>query len=150
MLLKDSYAGADVRKIVRENWLYSGQHPAAIIVQEAAVALPTAQAASTQFAAMEREWSRCSGATMTIGGDPEYTSRVGDVQDKDSVLAAPVDDISSTMTLAEARAVGVRVNCILEIKVMYFGLEDRDGSARKTPTPADLARLIMDKVSSLT
>jgi hypothetical protein len=87
---------------------------------------------------------------MTIGGDPEYTSRVGDVQDKDSVLSAPVDDISSSMTLAEARAIGVRVNCILEVKVMYFGLEDRDSSARKAQTPADLARLLMNKVSSLT
>jgi hypothetical protein len=87
---------------------------------------------------------------MTIGGDDNFTSRVGEVQEKDSVLAAAVDDLSSYMMLPEARAIGVRVNCILEVEVIYFGRKDRDGSARHTPTAVNVARLLMDKVSSLT
>jgi hypothetical protein len=53
------------------------------------------------------------------------------------------------MMLPEARAVGVRVNCILEVKVVYFGRKDRDGSVRHTPGVADVAHLLMRKVSSL-
>ncbi len=149
MLLKDSYGGTDVREVARENWLYSGLNPSVIILQEAVVALPTAQAADAEFARLERQWSRCSGASMTIAGDDNFTSRVGEVQEKDSVLAAAVDDLSRYMMMPEARAIGVRVNCILEVKVIYFGTSDRDGSAHHTPSAADVAQLLMDKVSLL-
>ncbi len=149
MLLEDSYAGSNVREVVRRNWLYSGLNPAVIVLQEAVVALPTAQAANVQFATLARQWGRCSGASMTIGGDDNFTSRVGEVQEKDSVLAAAVDDVSSYMMMPEARAIGVRVNCLLEVKVIYFARRDRDGSTPHTPTAVDVARLLMDKVSSL-
>lgn len=149
LLLKDSYAGSDVRAIATSNWMYSSPSPAAVALQEAVVTLPDAHAADAAFDALGHQWSPCSGASMTIGGDPNFTSRVGTVQEKDSVLAAPVDDVSSYMVLAEGRAVGVRVNCILEVKVVYFASDDRDGSSRHIPTAADVAHLLMQKVSSL-
>lgn len=149
LLLKDTYVGSDVREVAANNWMYSGPNPAAITVHEAVVALPTAQAADAQFAAVAQQWSRCNGASMTVGGDPNFTSRVGTIQEKDSVLATPVDDISSYMTMPEARAVGVRVNCIVEVKVIYYGRQDRDKPDHRTPTAADIAHLLMHKVSSL-
>lgn len=149
VLLTDSYAGSDVRAVATGNWTYVGANPVVIALQEAVVALADARAADAQFAMLARRWSSCSGATMTIDGDANFTSRVGTVHQKDSVLSAPVDDISSYMTMPEARAVGVRVNCVVEVKVVYYGGDDRDGSTRRIPTAADVAHLLMQKVSSL-
>lgn len=149
-LLKDSYAGSEVRAVATSDWMYSSPNPAAIAVQEAVVALPDARAADAAFSALARRWRSCGGATMTIGGDPNFTSRVGSIAEKNSVLSAPIDDISSYMTMPEARAVGVRVNCLLEVKVVYYASADRDGSSAHTATAVDVAQLLMQKVISLT
>ncbi|QLL08417.1 sensor domain-containing protein [Mycobacterium vicinigordonae] len=149
LLLKDTYEGSEVRGIALNNWLYSSRHPAVVILQEAVVALPTAHAADVQFARIADRWNRCGGASMTIGGDPNFTTRVGEVRKKDSVLSAPLDDVSSYMTMPEGRAIGVRVNCLLEVKIVYFGYDERDNSARHVPSAAAVAQLLMQKVSSL-
>jgi PknH-like extracellular domain len=148
MLLTDSYAGSDVRDVARESWLNSGPNPAVISVHEAVVGLPTTAAADVQFTELAQQWARCDGATITIGGDANYTFRVGHVEERNSVLATNVDHISSYMMIPAARAIGVRVNCIVEVEVIYYGREYRDGSAHHTPTAADLIRLLTDKVSA--
>jgi hypothetical protein len=148
MLLGDTYAGSQVRDVASESWLYASRNPAVIIFHEAVVALPSVGAAAARFAALQRQWARCDGASMTIGGDANYTFNVGHVEDKDSVLSAPVDHVSGYMLLPAGRAIGVRVNCLVEVDVVYFGPEFRDGSSRHTPSAADAAHLLMDNVSA--
>ncbi len=144
MLLKNSYAGADVRDVVRESWWNSGsyeQHMAVISVHEGVVAFPAARAAYAQFTAFAQQWRRCSGVSVDFG-DNYFTFDIGQVQEKDSVLLAFFGQRGST-TVPSERAIGVRANCIVEVDVAFFGIE------QNTPTAADVARLMMDKVSSL-
>jgi hypothetical protein len=51
----------------------------------------------------------------------------------------------------QARAVGVRFNCIVEVEVVFFG--DRrasdPGSASPDTSAVDIAHAMMDKVSEL-
>jgi hypothetical protein len=149
MLLKESYADSDVRDVAHKSWLNSSPHPVVMAVQEAVVALPTATAADAQFAALARQWGRCNGASMTIAGDDNFTFRVNHIQEEDSVLAATVDHLGRSVMIPAAQAIGVRVNCIIEVEIVYYGRGHRDGSAGHTPTAADTARLLMNKVSSL-
>ncbi|HTQ16287.1 sensor domain-containing protein [Mycobacterium sp.] len=151
VLIKDSYAGSDVRDVAGERWWNSApdeQHPPVISVHEAVVALPSARAADARFAALAKQWRGCNGRSTTIGGDVNFTFKISHVQEKDSLVAANVDDASTYMTVPGARAVGVRVNCIIEVEVVFFSRRTDDG-ARHTPSAADVARLMMDRVSSL-
>ncbi|MDD4866838.1 MAG: sensor domain-containing protein [Mycobacterium sp.] len=148
-LITDSYEGADVRDVASSSWEQSSPNPAAVVVDEAVVALPTEQAADATFTAAGQRWSGCSGAWTMVGGDADFTSHVGAMQENNSVVSAPVDQISSYMTLPEARAFGVRDNCIVEVNIVYFSFGDRDGTARHVPSAADVAQLLMEKVSKL-
>jgi hypothetical protein len=150
MLISDGYAGSYVRDVAVGNWLYSGPNPAVIMVHEAVVGMPTNSAANDTFTAMAQQWGRCDDASTTIGGDANFTFHVGHIEHKDSVLSAPVDQISSYMTLAQGRAIGVRVNCIVEVEIVYYGRDDRDSPSHQTPTAANVAHLLMDKISALT
>lgn len=149
VLVNDSYKGTAVREIVSRHWKNTERYPKALLIHEAIVTLPTARDAAAQFATMATQWKQCGGASMTIGGNPNFTSRIGAVEEINSVLSAAVDDVSSYMVLPEERALGVRVNCLIELKVIYMGDEDRDGTGHRTPAIADIAHLIMDKVSAL-
>ncbi len=138
---KSGYETADVGNVAQESWWTVGVRGVKIIhVSEAVVALPTAVAADALFARFGQEWSRCNGATVHLnfpsGGDP--TAAISDVRAADSVLAATVE---SFHTLVSARAVGVRVNCLVEVDVAFF--HQPDGTA------VNIAHRMMDKVSRL-
>jgi hypothetical protein len=140
-----SYRSADVRDVAWESWLDATTPAKVIAVEEGVVALPTAAEANALFAAFADEWNRCNGRAATYR---DQTYRITDVRVADSVLAATLQ----TSPTPIARAIGVRVNCLVEVKVPFS--ED----ARSTPgSPAgdpetraiEVARLMMDKVSDL-
>ncbi|HEY9306035.1 MAG TPA: sensor domain-containing protein, partial [Mycobacterium sp.] len=103
-----------------------------------------AAAADALFAKFTKAWNLCNGTTVTsqipIGGDP--TATISDVRARDSVLAATVES-GTTLTITSARAVGVRVNCIVEVDVAFFANQQPAGAA------VDIAHAMMNKVSSL-
>lgn len=145
-LQSTSYQSADVQDVAWESWLDAKTNPAVTIaVDEGVVALPTAVEADSLFATFAQQWSRCNGKTA------DYRSqsyRITDVRLTDSVLAATVQ----TSPTPIARAIGVRVNCVIEVKVPLSddGGASRGGVSADPETRAiDIARLMMDKVSNL-
>ncbi len=142
---RSSYGTADIRTVAQESWWTVGVRDAKVIdVSESVVALPTAAAADALFAKFTKAWNLCNGTTVTsqipIGGDP--TATISDVRARDSVLAATVES-GTTLTITSARAVGVRVNCIVEVDVAFFANQQPAGAA------VDIAHAMMNKVSSL-
>jgi hypothetical protein len=140
---KSSYGTADISNIAQESWWTVGVRGAKVIsVSESVVALPTAVAADALFVKFTQEWNRCNGATVTphfpSGGGP--TTAISDVRAADSVLAATVE---SSYTITSARAVGARVNCLVEVDAAFFVDHHPDDTA------VDIAHRMMDKVSSL-
>ncbi len=140
-LQSSSYQSADVQEVAWESWLDAKTNPAVTIaVDEGVVALPTAVEADTLFATFAQQWNRCNGKTA------DYRSQsyqIADVRVTDSVLAATVE----TSPTPVARAIGVRVNCVVEVKVPFSN--DEGASADPETRAIDIARLMMDKVSKL-
>jgi hypothetical protein len=141
-LQSSTYQSADVLDIAWESWLDAKSHPAVLIaVDEGVVALPSAVEADSLFSAFAQQWNRCNGKTA------DYRSqsyRITDVRVTDSVLAATVQTSSTPM----ARAIGVRVNCVVEVKVPVTSDEEQ-GPVDPETRAIDIARLMMDKVSQL-
>jgi hypothetical protein len=144
-LQKSSYGPADVRNVAQETWWTAGiRHAEVISVVESVAAVPTAAAADAVFAEFIRQWNRCNGATVTsdFGIGNALTSVISDVRAANSVLAATVQSHNVT-TVTSARAVGVRVNCFVEVDVALFSDQTPAGTA------VDLVHRMMDKVSRL-
>jgi hypothetical protein len=144
-LHKNSYGGADIRKAAQEVWWTAHLRSVKVIsVTESVVALPSALAADALFATLTQQWNRCDGTTVTShfpsGRGP--TAVISDVRVADSVLAAHVAAVN-TFTITSGRAVGVRVNCLVEVSVAFFSDHRPDGTAIR------IAHRMMDKVSSL-
>lgn len=140
---KSSYGTADIGNIAQESWWTVGVRGAKVIsVSESVVALPTAVAADALFVKFIKEWDRCNGATVTAhfpsGGGP--TAAISAVRAADSVLAATVE---SSYTITSARAVGARVNCLVELEVAFFVDHHPDETA------VNIAHRMMDKISAL-
>lgn len=144
-LQSSTYRSADVLDIAWESWLDAQTNPAVVIaVDEGVVALPSAVEADTLFSEFAQQWNRCNGKTA------DYRSqsfKITDVRVSDSVLAATVQTSSTPI----ARAIGVRVNCVVEVKVPVTSEEvaQGPGSADPETRAIDIARLMMDKVSQL-
>lgn len=145
-LQSSSYQSADVRDVAWESWLDADTNPARVIaVDEGVVALPTAVEANALFATFAQQWNRCNGKTA------DYRSqsyKITDVRVADSVLAATV--LTSPHPIA--RAVGVRVNCVVEVKVPFSNDDPsskRTGAGDPETRAIEIARLMMDKVSDL-
>ncbi len=133
-LQSSSYRSADVQDVAWESWLDADTNPARVIaVDEGVVAVPTAVEADALFATFAQQWNRCNGTTA------DYRSqsyKITDVRIADSVLAATV--LTSPHPLA--RAIGVRVNCVVEVKVPFpppmIACRDAPGRATRKPGPS--------------
>ncbi len=141
--------------------------PAKVIsVGEGVVALSSTAGATALFQEFSRQWRDCDGTTVTIGRPSIITDRpaivfsdtISDVRAADSVLAATLSidtqlpGIPSSGPRPEARAIGVRGNCLVEVEIAFFGstsLSD-EGSGDVHRSAIDIAHAMMDKVSGLT
>ena len=141
----NSYGSADVRNVAQESWWTAVLRGVKVIsVIESVVALPSARAADALFATLTRDWNRCNGATITsdFPSGPGPTAIISDVRAADSVLAATVES-GNSFPITAARAVGIRVNCLVEVNVAYFVDHHPDGAA------VDVAHGMLNKISSL-
>jgi hypothetical protein len=158
MLQKSVYESADVKDFAYESWWNNGDPAQVISVMEGAVALPSADDAQALFAKFSDQWQRCNGATATEQNGPISTSNViSDARATDTVVAvtntatATLPNMPPLRPTPQARAIGVRLNCIVEVEVVFFG--DRrpsdPGSADLDSSGIDIAHAMMDKVSAL-
>ena len=141
---QSSYETADIRNVAQESWWTVGVRGAKVIdVSESVVALP--HGGSRRCAVRElhpglEPLQRHDGHVTLPERWRSNGRTITDVRAANSVLAATVDAAGSTFTITSARAVGVRVNCLVEVNVAFFA--DRPGG-----TAVDIAHQMMDKIS---
>ncbi len=158
MLQKSAYQSADVKDVASESWWNNGEPAQVIGVMEGVVTLPSAAQAEALFAQFSEQWQKCKDATTTEQTGPISTTNViSDVRVADSILAATntatsvLPNMPALRPTPQARALGVRMNCLVEVKVVFFG-ERRPsdpGSANLDTSAIDIAHAMMDKVSAL-
>jgi PknH-like extracellular domain len=165
MMVKNAYQSGDVKNAARETW-WNMRGPAKVIsVAEGVVALSSTAGATALFQEFSRQWRDCDGTTVIIGRPSIITDSpaivfldtVSDVRVAESVLAAtlsidtPLPGIPSSGPRPEARAIGVRGNCLVEVEVAFFGSTSpaAEGSGDVHRSAIDIARAMMDKVSGL-
>lgn len=141
---QSSYDAADVRDAVREIWWGpTDDHDVRVIdVAESVVALPTAADADALFDAFIQQWEHCDGTEVSSRGD---TFTLTGPKVADSVLSARSNFRFDTGAIPGVRAVGVRVNCIVEVEVAFY----RDPSGDDKTSAVDLVHQMMDKVTDL-
>jgi PknH-like extracellular domain len=158
MLQKSVYESAEVKDVASESWWNNGEPAQVISVMEGVVTLPTAAQAETLFAKFSEQWQQCNGATTTEQNGPiTTTNAVSDIRITNTVVAATntatsvLPNMPALWPTPQARAVGVRLNCLVETEVVFFG--DRrpsdPGSANLDTSAVDIAQAMMDKVSAL-
>lgn len=144
---KSSYQSADAQDGAREIWWanQTERDESVISVDEGVVALPMAAAADALFEKVSEQWKHCDGVNVDYRGDTHTLTGVGAA---DSVLSANARLRTDSSTIPEARVVGVRVNCLVEVEVSYFSSYGRTPDERKSEAIA-IAHRMMDKVSDL-
>src|ERR1700761_1354831 len=158
MLQKSVYESAGVKVVAYESWWNNGDPAQVISVMEGVVALPTAAQADALFAKFSKQWQQCSGTTNTDQTGPISTTNViSDIRVTDTVAAATntatavLPNMPPLLPTPQARALGVRLNCLVEVEVVFFG--DRrpsdPGSANLNTSGVDIAHAMMEKVSAL-
>jgi hypothetical protein len=158
MLQQSVYASADVQNVASVSWWNDGDPAQVISVMEGVVALPSAEQAQALFAKFPEQWQRCKGQTITEETGPiSTTTEIGEVKASDSLVAvtntatATLPNMPALQPTPQARAIGVRLNCIVEVEIVFFG--DRQptdpGSADPDSSAVDVARAMMEKVSDL-
>ncbi|OBH38341.1 hypothetical protein A5692_00725 [Mycobacterium sp. E342] len=165
MMVKDAYQSGDVKNAARETW-WNLRGPAKVIsVAEGVVALSSAGGAAALFQQFTQQWRDCDGTTVTIGRPSIITDRpaivfsdtISDVRVTDSVVGATLSidtqlpGLPSTGPRPEARALGVRGNCLVEVEVAFFGATNSrdEGTGDVHHSAIDIAHALMDKVSAL-
>jgi hypothetical protein len=158
MLQKGVYQSADVKDVASESWWNNGEPAQVISVMEGVVTLPTAAQAEALFAKFSQQWRQCKGTTTTEQNGPiKTTTDIGDVRVANSLVAVTntatsvLPNMPPLQPAPKARALGVRLNCLVEVEVVFFG--DRrpsdPGSANPDTSAVDVAHAMMDKVSAL-
>jgi hypothetical protein len=158
MLQQSVYDSADVQNVASMSWWNDGDPAQVISVMEGVVALPSAAQAQALFSKFPEQWQRCKGQTTTEETGPISTTTViGDTRSLDSVVAttntatATLPNMPALQPTPQARAIGVRLNCIVEVEIVFFG--DRrpsdPGSAKPDVSAIDVAQAMMEKVSNL-
>ncbi|UQX12729.1 sensor domain-containing protein [Candidatus Mycobacterium methanotrophicum] len=131
MMQKSVYESADVQDIAYESWWNDGEPAQVISVMEGVVTLPTAAQAEELFAQFSKQWQQCNGATTTEQTGPiSTTNALTDVRVANAsktIVAAtntatPVlPNMPPRLATPQARAIGVRLNCLVEVEVVFFG-----------------------------
>ncbi|CPR10672.1 LppR protein [Mycobacterium bohemicum DSM 44277] len=158
MLQKSVYGSADIKDVGAESWWNNGDPAQVISVMEGVVSLPSTAQAEALFGQFSQQWQQCTGVTTTEQSGPISTTNViSDVRVTDSIVAATntatsvLPNMPALRPTPQARAVGVRSNCIVEVDVVFFG-ERRPsdpGSGTVDGSAIDIARAMMDRVSAL-
>ena len=162
MLQKSVYQSgpqpAQVKDVASVSWWNNGEPAQVISVMQGVVTLPSAAQAEALFAQFSGQWQQCEGTTTTEQTGPISTTNViSDVRVANSIVAATdtatsvLPNMPALQPTPQARAIGVRLNCLVEVEVVFFG--DRrpsdPGSANLDTSAIDIAHAMMDKISAL-
>ena len=161
MLQRSVYESAEVKDVASESWWNNGDPAQVISVMEGVVTLPTAAQAEALFAKFSQQWQRCDGALTTEQSGPiSTTNSINDIRisNASKTIVAATNTATSVLPnmpplrpTPQARAIGVELNCLVEVEVVFFG--DRrpsdPGSANPDTSGVDIAHAMMDKVSAL-
>jgi hypothetical protein len=158
VLQKSVYEPSAVKDVMWETWWNDGDPAQVISVIEGVAAFPSAAQAQAQFAKFPQQWQQCKDVTTIEQTGPiKTTTVVNDVRVTDSVVAATntataeLPNMEPLQATPQARAVGVRLNCIVEVEVVFFG--DRNpsdpGSANPDTSAVDIAHAMMKRVDQL-
>lgn len=155
MAQKSIYSGSKMHDFAFKYWAADDESVKVGRVMVAVVALRSSADADALFTKFSQQWQRCQGTSVVSHhADPEGIDKITGVQNSDSVLAAAVQDVDSGTgrILPWARSLGVRVNCIAEVQLIFFPGYDSPGVAGTgSPDTSAIAitRTMMDKVSEL-
>jgi PknH-like extracellular domain len=162
MLQKSVYQSgpqpAQVKDVASESWWNNGEPAQVISVIQGVVTLPSAAQAEALFAQFSGQWQQCKDTTTTEQTGPISTTNViSNVRVTNSIVAATntatsvLPNMPALQPTPQARAIGVRLNCLVEVEVVFFG--DRrssdPGSANLDTSAIDIAHAMMDKISAL-
>jgi hypothetical protein len=158
MLQKSVYGSARVKDVAYDSWWNNGDPAQVISVMEGVVTLPTAAQAEALFARFTDQWQQCNDAKTTEQTGPISTTNViSDIRITNTVVAATntatavLPNMPPLRPTPQARAIGIRLNALVEVEVVFFG--DRrpsdPGSATLDTSAIDIAHAMMDKVSAL-
>jgi hypothetical protein len=158
MLQKSVYQPSDVRDVLWETWWNDGDPAQVISVIEGVATFPSAAQAQALFAKFPQQWQQCKDATTTEQTGPiKTTTVVNEIRVTDSVVAATntataeLPNMEPLQATPQSRAVGVRLNCIVEVEVVFFG--DRHpsdpGSANPDTSAVDVAHAMMTRIDKL-
>lgn len=144
-----AYRDYTVKDIVHEFWDGTGADDSQLTsVAEAVVALGSAADAESAFAKFAENWRHCDGVTVTRndGDNLPATGEISAVSTGDTVLTAVVQTtLEGEPGLRVTRALGVRVNCLIDVDVFV----DSGDPAGSTDRAVQMVRAMMDKVSGL-
>ncbi|WP_207568066.1 sensor domain-containing protein [Mycolicibacter engbaekii] len=149
------YSSANVRDAAHEFWDSSAAEDSPLTgVGEAVIALDSATEADALVEKFAQQWRSCDGVVVTrdSGTDSEASGEITDVSDEDAVLVAVVrTSVDGEAGLRVSRALGSRVNCIVDVDVFWFAGEDDDSDVPPAgdTTAADMVRAMLDKVRNL-
>lgn len=158
MLQKSVYRSADVKDVASESWWNNGEPAQVITVMEGVVTLPSAAHAQALFAEFSQQWQQCNGMTTSEQTGPISTTNViSDVRGTGSTIAATktatsvLPNMPPLRPTPQARAIGIRSNCLVEVEVVFFGgrRSTDPGSADVSASALDIARAMMDRVNAL-
>jgi hypothetical protein len=152
---------AQVKDVASMSWWNNGEPAQVISVMEGVVTLPSAAQAEALFAKFSVQWQRCNGTKTTEQNGPiSTTNDISDVRvaDASNTVVAATNTASSVLPnmpalqpTPQARAIGVRLNCLVEVAVVFFGERRASdpGSADLDTSAIDIAHTMMDRVSAL-
>jgi hypothetical protein len=153
---KTTYRSTNIKDVAGESWWHDGGSAKVISVTEGIITFPTAADANALFTKFTAQWQQCDGVTTTLPGDKiSFTDTISDVRVANSVLAATVSvksDIGGGGSgFPEARAIGVRVNCLVEVEISFYSSRrpSDQGSGDVNTSAIDIAHIMMDKISAL-
>ena len=158
MLQKSVYRSADVKDVASESWWNNGEPAQVITVMEGVVTLPSTAQAQALFAQFSQQWQQCNGMTTSEQTGPISTTNViSDVRGTGSTIAATktatsvLPNMPPLRPTPQARAIGVRSNCLVEVEVVFFGgrRSTDPGSADVNASALDIPRAMMDRVNAL-
>jgi len=152
---------AQVKDVASESWWNNGEPAQVLTVIEGVVTLPSAAQANALFAQFSQQWQQCAGTTVTQQTGPiSTTNAISDVRvaNPSNTIVAATNTATSTLPdmpplqpTPQARAIGVQLNCLVEVEVVFFG-ERRPsdpGSGNVDTSAIDIAHAMMDKVNAL-
>ncbi|OBH57556.1 hypothetical protein A5687_24300 [Mycobacterium mantenii] len=157
MMQRGPYRSAPIQNTVSEMWDHNGTSVKVDNVDEGIVALRSAADANALFATFASQWRHCDGTTVTTPPVDVYgQNAISDVRVTDSVVAATVSmgsgPHSMLTTIPEARALGVRGNCLVEVMVSFVptSYPGDEGTGDINTSAIDIAHAVLDKLSTLT